>query len=732
MAYERTTDNSKPDQNTKVLADSLDAAVSGALSLYNDQVKASDAEDENNFQSLVAAGNMSLADQLAYRKAQLARTTDTDTRATIRTQIQTLNAQVTQKNFSDGYTKQLQDNAAGVESIDSVISWLQGQLATASDQTVIDKIQSELVTQEGNRFTAVQKTLDDQTTYAKNTGNITTINNQITSLASAKSEALLSGDTATAANIDLQIQSLQQFVATQQITSTLQNLATATVTGSSTATDLLNSYNGQISSSDTSTPITINGVTFASAQAFWTYTRDSYIADTSSSGLFARITKEVTDAVNVKTSNNTIAASDMQAINAQFASLAANPIMAPYAAQLATAKQTALQTAADALSTIVEDNFDQSLDLNKALASLKAISDQGANVDKTTQSILNSAAQTQSQAVQSIMTAANQLIAANPGMSITSAVTSAVASGAGTVIPNNDLLGATPAATAAATLTAEQNKTSPAPNSTTIAQPPGTAPAAPAGGAEPTATAQQIAALPDLAPGASGDSVKTLQNYLIAQGYSIADGATGFYGPETQSAVAAWQKANGIDAQGNAGDFGPISKNFVSSQPVKTPAATPTATPTPTATTPSSQPAPASVPTAAPKPTTPNAPGTTNTPIDFTLHPGETIQAYNERITAARAAQAPAPQPTAAPTSAPASAAPTTSPNPTPTPAPAASSATPSPSSAAAILRSTDGSTPAGLTLAKTNQGGTAYLDKTGNLYVEQSPGIYTLNNSLK
>lgn len=58
--------------------------------------------------------------------------------------------------------------------------------------------------------------------------------------------------------------------------------------------------------------------------------------------------------------------------------------------------------------------------------------------------------------------------------------------------------------------------------------------------------------------GASGESVKALQNWLISKGYSIPAGATGYYGTQTQQAVAAFQKAAGVDTSGGGvGTFGP-------------------------------------------------------------------------------------------------------------------------------------------------------------------------------
>lgn len=63
----------------------------------------------------------------------------------------------------------------------------------------------------------------------------------------------------------------------------------------------------------------------------------------------------------------------------------------------------------------------------------------------------------------------------------------------------------------------------------------------------------------DLYVGVSGDDVKALQDYLTSTGhFTFSGGSTGYFGPITQSAVAAWQAANGVSPA--AGYFGPISR----------------------------------------------------------------------------------------------------------------------------------------------------------------------------
>lgn len=62
----------------------------------------------------------------------------------------------------------------------------------------------------------------------------------------------------------------------------------------------------------------------------------------------------------------------------------------------------------------------------------------------------------------------------------------------------------------------------------------------------------------DLKAGSSGSQVTCLQTELIAAGYSIPAGATGYFGSQTKAAVSAWQTANSVSPA--YGYFGPISR----------------------------------------------------------------------------------------------------------------------------------------------------------------------------
>lgn len=88
----------------------------------------------------------------------------------------------------------------------------------------------------------------------------------------------------------------------------------------------------------------------------------------------------------------------------------------------------------------------------------------------------------------------------------------------------------------------------------------GVTPQAPTQPAQTTQSAPQPPSTGNLAPGAQGQNVEQLQQFLVEKGYltpqQVASGP-GIYGPQTTAAVAKLQKDLGINAGTGAGYFGP-------------------------------------------------------------------------------------------------------------------------------------------------------------------------------
>ena len=79
--------------------------------------------------------------------------------------------------------------------------------------------------------------------------------------------------------------------------------------------------------------------------------------------------------------------------------------------------------------------------------------------------------------------------------------------------------------------------------------------------AQTTTTSASVTFTRDLTIGSTGADVTALQNWLISKGYAIAAGATGYFGAQTQAALAKYQAAKSIAPA--AGYFGPITRAAV-------------------------------------------------------------------------------------------------------------------------------------------------------------------------
>lgn len=80
-----------------------------------------------------------------------------------------------------------------------------------------------------------------------------------------------------------------------------------------------------------------------------------------------------------------------------------------------------------------------------------------------------------------------------------------------------------------------------------------------------------VTSYPTLKKGSKGDSVKKLQTLLVSKGYN-PKGTDGIFGNDTEAAVKAFQKANGLTADGIVGSktWAALTKNVSASVPTTT------------------------------------------------------------------------------------------------------------------------------------------------------------------
>lgn len=572
MAYERTSDS-------KVKGDSLDAFVDNLTKTLSRQQAVRNAEDELKFNEAVLNDNLSLEDQLDYRKDQYKRVSDDpDEKRRIRAEMAALKDRIEQKKFGDEYLDQLINHEAGITSLDSVIDWLYDQKNSATDPTIIDSINKSILAKEEERFKQTEMLITNQTNYALKDKSVQIIDNQIAKVTSLKSKALLAGDEVSASSYDLQIQALSKAKTENEINRDIKNFAAATITGYASATKLLDSYNEKIANSSDNAPITIGDVTYSSAREFWSYKRDSYVADQSSSGFFGRLQTEVDNTIKTAASKNNLSTKTLVEYTQPYSALTGRAELSGYVDKINQLKQSSLQSGAGYLTDSIENKYSTNYDVNKAVGDLSVLKALGVNVDASMTKILTAAASIKSNQVNSISTLAAQLMADNPKLTPEQAVQEAVKMGQGTTLTPEELAGKSATDISTSALQDPSNANDPKFTQQAPAPAPGTQPASPTS-SQPTYNGVSLV---DFLNGRNLASDYSSRAKLAAE-----NGITNYTGTAEQN-TALLQKLNTAPAP----------------TPTPTPAPTPGATPTPT-------PTPAPTPAVAPTQPAPSQPTST-------------------------------------------------------------------------------------------------------------------------
>lgn len=433
MAYERTSD-------TKVRGDSLDSFVENISKTYKNQILVRNAADELKFNQQVLEQNLSLDDQISYREAQKGRVADDpEEKKRIDGEISALKDRKEQKAFADAYLGKLIDFQAGISSIDTVIDFLETQKSTVTDQNILDTINTELVKKQGEKFTQVKQLLENQTTYALTDKTDSVLSGQITKVQTAKNKALLAGDTTLASTYDLQLQALTKAKTEGSIEKDMKNFAVTSVTGYSSATKTLDSYNSKISAASGNSPVTIGDVTYSSAKEFWTYKRDSYVADQSSDGFFGQLNKEIDTKIKVLNSKGQLTPDTLKEAVKEFDKISGRPELSGYEAALTAAKQDVVQSGTDFIGDSVLNKYAVDYDLGKANSALSSLKSIGGNVEAALTKLITSGASVKQGQVNNILAAAQTAMQNDPSLTPEAALQKALATGAGAVLSPEQL-----------------------------------------------------------------------------------------------------------------------------------------------------------------------------------------------------------------------------------------------------------------------------------------------------
>lgn len=428
MAFERLNEK-------KAIATNLDGFISNQLFLISQQKIRRNLMEEDKFNRAVLENDLPLEDQIEWRQAQLAKVgNDKDEKRRIEQDISALKERKIQEDFDNAYLQQITDMNAGLQGVESTISFLNNELRKTKDSAMKTKIKTELSLLKKKKFENQQSMLANQTTYAQNSQSESIIQKQIKQVNASRVRALESGQDEYASVLDLQLQSLNMSLATAKISKTMTDLSVATATGQS-AVALLDSFNNEIENADPNTPVVIGEQRYESAQQFWQSQRTQYLNDRSANGFFGRYQGELKEKVDYQESNRLLSNSTLSQADSWYKEIETRPELADYQERLVQDKQQALQYTGDKRANQALAKFSQDLDAANALDELAYMQDQyGINLSSQFQQVIKTSASEKQQQVADIISTMYQIQADNPGISNQAALQQAIKAGAATFV----------------------------------------------------------------------------------------------------------------------------------------------------------------------------------------------------------------------------------------------------------------------------------------------------------
>jgi len=434
MAYEKLSQK-------KQIATNLGTFIDSQLLLITQNRVRKNLADEQKFNKAVLEDNITLDQQIEFRKNQLKNieTGDRDERLRLKNEISSLKDRKEQEDFTNKYIEELTKLNSGTQSIDNTLKWLRTTMNNTTDSAIKSNIKENITQLESKLYEQRKTALQYNTNYASESQDIEIIDKQKTRINDARVQAINAGNDDYVALLDLQMQSLDKAGTEAKISKALLNMSVATMTGNS-ATALLNEFNSQLEQADKNTPVNIGGIRYESASQFWEAKRGEYLNDRTANGFFTRYQSELNDQVTYKSTRNILSNDALKDVSNWYDTLKERPELTEYLERIDQDKQKSLTATADLRGNNILNNFALNLDANKALKELAYIQDSyGVDQSLNYQKIVSSAAKEKQDQVSQILSTMSSIMSANPGTTNEQAMEMAIKSGAGATVTPEDL-----------------------------------------------------------------------------------------------------------------------------------------------------------------------------------------------------------------------------------------------------------------------------------------------------
>lgn len=366
-------------QKTNLSVD-VSSIVNSAINAVKTVRQKEQFRKEAEFQRAIADG-LSYEEQVALREKQLADENSSPFKDPSYVESLTKSISDTKKlnrfnNYRTKYAQTLGNLNSGKINEQDYLDTLKSTLANVDDPDLRLEIQNDITTAEKTVKEYRDTILSNQIKKAQYDGTSKTLDDAISRVTTAKSQALISGNDDDVTAYDATLSALQAQKSTVRIQDSMTDFQVKSSTRGTNPLEKLNFINDELGKSDANVPIKIGDRTYNSAAEFWTLQRDSYLNGNSQTfgdffGELATDTqnKIATDAVKFGYPTQTVLDSTL----ATFNDLRNKPEVAPYLGRLDVTQSTILSEAVSKLATTINNVGTNNLTFQQADVQLQNI-----------------------------------------------------------------------------------------------------------------------------------------------------------------------------------------------------------------------------------------------------------------------------------------------------------------------------------------------------------------------
>lgn len=350
-------------------------AISAARKAKSEQ----QSKMEADFQTAIADGSMSYEAQLAFREKQLAQERknvfiDPDYIATLEQSIGNIKRLNRFAKYRSRYQESLASLAAGKETARDHLSQLRSMLSSTTDPDLRQEILGNITDAEKSVKSYDDTVFENQVKKAQYDGTTKILNETISQVQDRMSLAKLEGNEEEVSALDVTLTVLQQQKNKADVEDVKSSLNVQSITKGLNPFEKINALNEQISTADSSGPITLDGQTYSSVKDYWTQTRDAYLSGNGTglfSNFFSEVKSEYQDKIDTAVARDGFATTaTLDAIKADVDLIRSKPEFLPYVDQVDNLGATAMASAFDSTAKTILERADYTGDFALADTSL--------------------------------------------------------------------------------------------------------------------------------------------------------------------------------------------------------------------------------------------------------------------------------------------------------------------------------------------------------------------------